>query len=108
MTPIYIPDLIGEVVAKVDEVLYKKYGFNVNYDWGHDLEIIKNLSAKDKAISKPKKYPLVWFVMNFRETMGNPGIYTKITSGKLYIMTSTKIDYSMKERRDNTFLPILY
>jgi hypothetical protein len=100
----YIPDLIGEVVAKVSDTL----GFNVFYDWGHDLNVIKNLSDKDKALSRPKKYPLVWFVMNFKESMGNPGIYTRLTGARLYIMTNTRIDYSMKERRDTTFLPTLY
>jgi hypothetical protein len=104
----YIPDRIGEVVSKVDEVLSTQYDFNVNYDWGHDLPVINNLSRKDKDISRPKKYPLVWFVMNFKESMGNIGVYARLTGIRIYIMTSTKVNYTMKERRDNTFLPILY
>src|SRR6478672_4943468 len=100
----YIPDLIGEVVSEVNEVLSNRVDnpLNVYYDWGHDLTVIKNLSQKDKAISKPQKYPLVWFVMNFKEKMGRMGLYTSIEA-QMYIMTGTKVNYSMQERRDNTF-----
>lgn len=59
-------------------------------------------------MSKPKKYPLVWYVMNFKEGMGNVGLYAKLPDPRIYIMTNTQLNYTMKERRDNTFLPILY
>lgn len=110
MTTQYIPDLIGEVVSEVNEVFStrEENPFNVYYDWGHDLEVIRNLSAKDKSLSKPKKYPLVWFVMNFKESMGNIGLYAKLNSVQMYIMMDTRVNYSMAERRDTTFLPILY
>jgi hypothetical protein len=100
----YIPDLVGEVVAKTAMALQKE----VYYDWGHYSEVVKNLDEKDKSITNKAKYPLIWLVLDTDEQMGRPsGVYAEL-SLQFIIATDTSANYTMQERRDNSFLPVLY
>lgn len=100
----YIPDLIGDVVTKVSTAMQS----SIYYDFGHYSEVVKNLDERDKNITNKAKYPLVWLVMDFEEQMGSKsGAYAEL-SLQLIIATDTNADYDMKQRRDNSFLPVLY
>lgn len=100
----YIPDLVGEVVAKVATTMKQE----VYYDYGHYSEVVKNLDEKDKSITNKAKYPLIWLVMDFEEGMnGKTGDYAEL-SLQLIIATDTSADFTMQERRDKSYLPILY
>ena len=109
MTIQYIPDLIGEVVAKVNTTFSTRptNPFQVYYDFGHHEEIIRNMKFKDEAPSKPLKYPLIWLVTPFQESIHSMGLYATATL-HLVIANDTNNVYSMPERRDKIFLPILY
>lgn len=104
----YIPDLVAEVVAKVNAVLSARptNPLNVYFDFGHHKEVMKNLTLKEESISKPPKYPLVWLVTPFMET-STKSKYTTCNL-RLIIVNDTQENYTMPERRDNVFLPILY
>lgn len=107
----FIPDLVGGVVSKVNDVFStrKVNPFNVDYDYGHDIQIEKNLSQKDQSVSYKGKYPLVWFVMNYKEKMQTDNsLYATVPRAQIYILMDSDPNYTMQERRDKTFLPILY
>lgn len=106
--PIYIPDLIGAVVAKVDAVIFSKLNFHVYYDFGHHQEIMRQLQFKTENPDQPKKYPLVWLVTPFvEERGGTDNLYARARL-RFVIAHDTEQTYSMAERRDNVFKPILY
>lgn len=105
-TLIYIPDLFAEVVSKVSVAT----GFDVQYDYGHYEEVQSKLAAKNSGMTDAQqvKYPLLWFVMDFPERRGNyVEVYAEIQAHFMICVTTVK-SYSMKERRDAVFLPILY
>ena len=100
----YIPDLVRDVVAKVATTLQTQ----VYYDYGHYSEVVKNMDEKDKSYTNKAKYPLVWLVMDFEETMGGKsGDYAELNL-QLIIATDTNAEYTMQERRDKSYLPVLY
>lgn len=100
----FIPDLVGEVVAKTSTAI----GKDVYYDYGHYQEVVKNLDEKDKSIVNKAKYPLVWLVMDFEERMSSKsGAYAEVDL-QLIIAIDTSVTYTMQDRRDINFLPVLY
>lgn len=108
---LYIPDLVKEIVDKVNTVFATRdtNPFNVYYDFGHHQEVQKNLTIKEESISKPGKYPLVWLVTPFNENheIGNSKVYCTCDL-HFVIAFDTEPEYTMQERRDKVFLPILY
>ncbi len=106
MIPQYIPDSFEELVDKIS----LKLGYKVHFDAGHYWEVTKNLQLKDGAIeeSTREKYPLFWLVMDFEEEVGRSDIYAELPNIQLIIATRTEMAYTMEERRDKTFKPILY
>jgi hypothetical protein len=106
MTPIWIPDLFKEVVSKVSV----KLGKPVYFDYGRHPEVQKNLLKKDKSITlKGQKFPLVWLVMDFLEERSSKhDVYCRLPNITIWLIQQTKDDYTMDERRDNTFVPVLY
>jgi hypothetical protein len=102
----YVPDLIGSVVTAAFDALNME-GF---YDYGHYAEVTKQLTIKDQGISDAvrTKYPLVWLVMDFAEDYGRAlDVYCEVNC-QLIIANATDMNYTMAERRDENFLPILY
>lgn len=99
---LYIPNEIEELVGNVATAL----GTPVYFDKGHYQVVENNLTAKDKGISqKNSKYPLIWLVMDYEETMD--GLFSYINPS-LIIAKDTDLNYTMDERRDKSFLPVLY
>ena len=105
----YIPDLVGQVVAKVDTYFSTRTinPFAVSYDFGHYSEVNRNLTLKEGNPDKPLKYPLVWLVMDMEESVGKLGVYAEVNMN-LIIAVDTTPTLTMQERRDQKFLPVLY
>lgn len=104
LIPQYIPDIFSKLVANVGAELDTQ----VIFDFGHMAEIVKNIAIKDGANSE-LIYPLVWLVMSFDESMGgSTDLYTKLEGIRIIIATRTEANYTMQERRDKSFLPVLY
>lgn len=108
--PQYIPDIIRDLVKRVSDRNVAEGRESVKFDVGHYVEVTKNLVLKDQAI-KPEsrdKYPIIWLVGDYDEYMNNfPNKYAR-TSLHLIIGTNTTAQYDMNDRRDKSFLPILY
>lgn len=103
----YIPDLVANVVDAVSTAVSQQHGFDVYYHFGHHQEVMRILTEKDGDPSRPGKYPLIWLVTPFTERNDRPDKYA---SADLHfvIANDTQAGYSMEERRDNVFIPILY
>jgi hypothetical protein len=72
--------------------------------------VIRNLQDKDNSISmKDQKFPLIWLVTDFAETMApaDNNLYASV-SLKVFIAVLTQPEYRMADRRDKSFLPRLY
>jgi hypothetical protein len=107
--PRYIPDLVGAVVGRVNTILSSRPNnpLSVFYAFGHHAEVVRLLTEKDGNPNKPAKYPLVWLVTPFKEE-SVPGEYVSVSELRLILANDTVQTYSMEERRDNVFIPILY
>lgn len=81
--PVYIPDIIGENVARVQTKLLAAFQvldptiIGINYQYGPYKEVFGNLVQMTKTNdTSVKKYPLVWLVLPLFERMGNEiGVY---------------------------------
>lgn len=102
----YIPDIFNALTAKVATQL----GQSVRFDFGHYGDVCQNIKFKDESITmKADKYPLIWLVMDFEERRGrNPADYADLSSAMIIIAVDTQPTYTMQERRDISYLPVLY
>jgi len=108
LAPVYIVDIIGEVVAAADAVLYPTLGKHLNYLYGRDIQTLQTLQELTNSVaSKDKKYPLVYLAMDFPEDRGN-GYYADVTFPQLFIATSTGSTDKPDKRYAQTFKPVLY
>jgi len=112
MIPQYIPDIFAGVVNQVSIAMQARTvnPFPVYFDFGHYKEVLRQMEWKDQSVTmKEQKFPMIWLVMDFDESMGeNPANYAKISTINFLLMNSTKPEWTMAERRDNNYLPILY
>lgn len=101
--PVYVVDLIGDVVERV------KCKFpTVNYQYGHFLEIANTLVEWSKGSFDSKKYPLIALFQDFSEVKSNTvGIDSRV-SLHILIATRTQKDYKAEKRYEVNFKPILY
>lgn len=100
----YLPDLFTPVAARMAVLC----GFPVYYDFGHQPEITQKLTALDASkAQKNQKYPLVWLVMDFKESKGaNMEVYSK-TKLSFVFAVGTDPMYTEQQRRDKSYLPKL-
>lgn len=81
--PVYITDIFGEIVTRVESKLLSGFQeldntiVGINYEYGPYKEVFGNLVQKTKNnITSVKKYPLVWLVLPIVERHGSEiGIY---------------------------------
>lgn len=103
MTAQFIPDVFEKLMPSV----IQKYGSTVYYEYGHYREIVKNLTLKEGNVEKPKKYPLVWLVMDFEEKHGQAlSVYASSKFNIIIAMDSTA-NRTMKQRRDEVYVTVL-
>lgn len=103
----YIPDIFSEVVARVKTALAR----DVFFDFGHHGDVTKKLIQKNGATETATrtKYPLIWMVTDFEEKLSkDPAYYVELPALRFIIATGTDPNYTMEQRRDTTFLPVLY
>lgn len=122
--PIYIVDLIGEVVKATEQVIVNKKCnqkliqvlqqvdsqiTGLHYKHGHPMEIVNTLTEYSKGPStKYDRFPLIALFQDFPEVMGSaPGFYTDVTL-HLIIAKGTDPNYKAADRYEKNFKPILY
>jgi hypothetical protein len=112
MAVINIPGLFKTVTDAVSSVFASREEdpFEVYFDFGHYIEVVKNLTNKDKSISKKgSKYPLIWLVMDFPEKYGSQiNGYCLLPRIDILIAMPTSPSISTSQRIDKNFLPRLY
>lgn len=108
--PIYVVDVIGEVVAAVDAKLYGTLGKHIVYQYGRSIQILAELQKANGGISPASrmKYPLFALFQDFPERTGDTGYYTSVRFPKIVIATLTRSTDPVPKRYEETFKPILY
>lgn len=121
MIPVYVVDIMGEVVSSVQTEVLEQIQANetaaigqtsiqnIDYQKGYVKELIQTLQQMDKdETQRFLKYPLIWLVMDFKEGRGRTaGIYTQ-TSLDLIIAHQTDQSYKVSDRYEKVFKPVLY
>lgn len=107
--PIYVVDVIGEVVAAADAVLFPTLNKHILYEYGRSIQILQDLTRLNGAISadKKQKYPLFALFQDFPEDSGT-GYYCVVKFPKISIATLTQSTNPPPKRYAETFKPILY
>lgn len=113
--PIYIVDVIGDIVSQVETAVLPKLQVvdpsiqGVFYEFGHPAEIVETLMQKDKSQTlRVKKYPAVILFQDFDENIGSKiGIYAT-SPLRIAIVHHTRPELKSKERYDRNFKPVLY
>lgn len=105
--PLYIVDILGEVVASVSQNLYGDPN-KIFYVYGRSIQITNELLKRNDSINnKGKKYPMIAVFQDFPE-LTNSGYYTTVKLPKIVIATLTKSTDPPAKRYAETFKPILY
>lgn len=108
--PLYIVDIIGEVVAAVDAALFATLNKHILYEYGRSIQIITILQNKNNGISaqtKGNKYPLVALFQDFPETH-NTFYSVTVKFPKISIAALCQQTDLPAKRYDNNFKPLLY
>lgn len=126
--PIYIVDIVGEIVTAATAAIYKD-GLTllayiqqqetailgstsiqtIDYQYGHVQELIETLQQMTKSTEEMfNKYPLVWLVQDFVENRNTGGSYYASVNLNLIIAHQTVNTYKIKDRMLNVFKPVLY
>lgn len=106
--PLFIVDIIGEIVTAVDAVLFPSLGKHINYEYGRPVQIQTELQKLNDSITlRGTKYPLIALFQGFPESISTSG-YTPVVFPAISITTLTVSTDSPKKRYDNTFRTILY
>lgn len=108
--PLFIVDIIGEVVAAADAVLFPTLGKHILYEYGRSIQILTELQKLNDGITtKNGKYPLFALFQDFPEdNSGSSGYYCTVRFPKISIATLTQSTDTPPKRYAQTFKPILY
>ena len=119
--PVYIVDIIGDVVQKTQAAILAAIQANeaaalgttniqaINYQYGPFEELIETLAQYDTDINlRNQKYPLIYLVTDFKEQRGRQaGVYAD-TRLNIAICHQTEPTYKSAERKAKVFAPVLY
>lgn len=107
--PVYVVDIIGEVVTQVKAVLDTQLGIEINYTYGRSIQIQTKLLDYSKSPSKKNvRYPLIALFQDFPEERGKNDYYASVRLPKIVIATLTKSTDLPEDRYGKTFKPLLY
>jgi hypothetical protein len=107
--PLYIVEVIEDVVKATDVALYSTLNKHIFYQYGRSIQILTQLQYLNGSIqSKGNKYPLFALFQDFPETNGGNGYYATVRFPKIIIATLTQSTDSVPKRYAETFKPILY
>jgi len=107
--PIYVVDVIKEVVEKTSLKVYNSTTA-IDFQPGRSAQILKELQKITQAIAtstRSGKYPLVALFYDFPQDKGN-GYPITVTIPKLSIATLTDNNDKVLDRYAKTFKPVLY
>ena len=110
--PVYIVDVIGDVVAAVSAKLLTQLQTvdplitGVHYEYGHYTDIKERLIQYGKT-AKQDRYPLVCLFEDHRIRHSKEGL-TGVMDLKILILHSSKNTVTREWREANVFRPILY
>lgn len=99
----YLPDIMKDVVTKVDAVLSNRVPdpFRVYFDHGIYSQVNRSVYENQE------NFPLVWLMMNYDEDRGRDfSVYAEV-SCNLVIVVPTDNSYTQKQRDDITIKPRL-
>lgn len=106
--PLFIVDIIGQVVAKTDAVLFPTLNRHILYEYGRSIQILRQLQLLNQSITqKDNKYPLFALFQPFPEDSGG-GYYATVKFPKISIAMLTQNTDPVAKRYDKTFKPVLY
>lgn len=101
---IVIADIFADVVSRVA----KRYGRNVNFQYGDWAYISKTLTAWSQSAETARlKYPVICLFSPFEEDKTNKDVYCT-ASLDLLIATDTLPEYSNEKRRIESFDKVLH
>lgn len=107
--PLFVVDIIGEIVAAADAVLFPSLGKHINYEYGRSVQILAELQKLTQSTTlKNAKFPLFALFQDFPETIGSNGYYTTVTFPKITIATTTVSTDPPKVRYNKNFRTLLY
>ena len=121
MIPVYIVDIMSQVVANVSTEVLSQVQANetaalgstlmqtIDFQYGHKRELIETMMQWDKDPTlRYQKYPLVYLVQDFKEARGaDVGIYATLGLN-IIIAHHTVQTYKITDRYTNVFKPVLY
>lgn len=97
---------VVNVFKDVSAAITVDTGFDVNYVYGNNVDVLKNLKSKDGSVTlKNKKYPLFALYMPFKEE--NAGYLTVTIKKIVFAMLSGKDDLP-DDRYTKVFMQTLY
>ena len=106
--PLFIVDIIGQVVAATDAVLFPTLNRHILYEYGRSIQILRQLQLLNQSITqKDAKYPLFALFQPFPED-GGAGYYATVKFPKISIAALTQNTDSVATRYEKTFKPVLY
>lgn len=112
--PVYIVDIIRNIVNAVDTALYSDGTLepafpHVYYLHGHPLDIVARLQEKlSSPNDKDKRFPLIALIQDIREErMPNAAAYADAPLN-IMIAALTEAKWNSEQRYDKTFKPVLY
>lgn len=107
--PLYIVDIIGEVVAAVDAVLFPTLGKHIDYLYGRPTQILTQLQKMaGGTTTKGLRYPLIALFMDFPEQSGGSAYYAEVKFPKISFATLTDFNDTPEQRYPKTFKKTLY
>lgn len=106
--PLFVVDIIGQVVAKTDAVLFPTLNKHILYEYGRSIQILRQLTQLNGSITqKDAKYPLFALFQPFPEDSGG-GYYATVKFPKISIAALTQNTDSVATRYQKVFKPLLY
>jgi hypothetical protein len=111
--PVFIVDIIGDVVKAVEVALLAQLKAvdatitGINYLYGPPLEIYNTLAQMSGSLQYAK-YPLVALYQPFDENQGTVTGIDSTTPLRIIIARASNATDKAKERYDKNFRPILY
>lgn len=107
--PLYIVDIIGDVVAAVDAVLFPTLNKHILYTYGRSIQILTKLQTMNDSLSnKNNRFPLFALFQDFPEMNGGNGYYCTVKIPKISIAMLTMLTDDPPTRYGKTFKPVLY
>ena len=113
--PMFVHELIGEVVAKTaiavmpELTAYSQYITDINYQPGTFTEITKILTTMSKQPSKEyRRYPLFALIFSFNEDKGKVIGFDNEADLTLIIARRTEKAIGTLARYEQNFKPVLY